>query len=128
MFIYAVISFLLLHNRFVPSNDDQLFCTTLFECTWSVLRYGLLDNIGLVKKYSSLEIFCSLGSMIILNIYFFVKQIIPLDENERTTFSNTYILRLVYDLSFFIIVTTIGLNVVFGIIVDAFGELRDEKV
>ena len=33
-----------------------------------------------------------------------------------------------YDLSFFVIVTTIGLNIVFGIIVDAFTELRDEKV
>ena len=33
-----------------------------------------------------------------------------------------------YDLSFFVIVTTIGLNIVFGIIVDAFAELRNEKV
>ena len=29
---------------------------------------------------------------------------------------------------FFIIVTTIGLNIVFGIIVDTFSELRDERV
>ena len=33
-----------------------------------------------------------------------------------------------FDLTFFIIVTTIGLNIVFGIIVDTFSELRDEKV
>ena len=33
-----------------------------------------------------------------------------------------------YDLSFFVIVTTIGLNIVFGIIVDTFSELRDERV
>ena len=37
-------------------------------------------------------------------------------------------LRLLYDVSFFIIVTTIGLNIVFGIIVDTFTELRDERV
>lgn len=37
-------------------------------------------------------------------------------------------LRLLYDVSFFIIVTTIGLNIVFGIIVDTFSELRDERV
>ena len=37
-------------------------------------------------------------------------------------------LRLFYDVSFFIIVTTIGLNIVFGIIVDTFSELRDERV
>ena len=36
--------------------------------------------------------------------------------------------RLLFDLSFFIIVTTIGLNIVFGIIVDTFSELRDERV
>ena len=38
------------------------------------------------------------------------------------------VLRLLYDVSFFIIVTTIGLNIVFGIIVDTFSELRDERV
>ena len=37
-------------------------------------------------------------------------------------------LRLVFDVTFFIIVGTIGLNIVFGIIVDAFSQLRDEKV
>ena len=36
--------------------------------------------------------------------------------------------RFFYDVSFFIIVTTIGLNIVFGIIVDTFSELRDAKV
>ena len=37
-------------------------------------------------------------------------------------------LRILFDVSFFIIVTTIGLNIVFGIIVDTFTELRDERV
>ena len=36
--------------------------------------------------------------------------------------------RLICDISFFIIVTTIGLNIVFGIIVDTFAELREETV
>lgn len=36
-------------------------------------------------------------------------------------------LRTIFDLSFFIVVTIVGLNVVFGIIVDTFSELRDEK-
>ena len=36
--------------------------------------------------------------------------------------------RLLFDITFFIIVTTIGLNIVFGIIVDSFSELRDERV
>jgi len=37
-------------------------------------------------------------------------------------------LRLVFDVTFFVVVGTIGLNIVFGIIVDAFSQLRDEKV
>lgn len=39
-----------------------------------------------------------------------------------------YIPRTIFDLTFFIIVTTVGLNIVFGIIVDTFSELRDERV
>ena len=35
---------------------------------------------------------------------------------------------LIYHISFFIIVSTIGLNIVFGIIVDTFSELREERV
>ncbi len=42
--------------------------------------------------------------------------------------SNDARARFFFDISFFIIVTTIGLNIVFGIIVDTFSELRDEKV
>lgn len=42
--------------------------------------------------------------------------------------SNEARARFFYDITFFIIVSTIGLNVVFGIIVDTFSELRDEKV
>ena len=37
-------------------------------------------------------------------------------------------IRFFFDITFFIIVTTIGLNIVFGIIVDTFSELRDLKV
>jgi len=35
--------------------------------------------------------------------------------------------RAIFDLSFFIIVIIIGLNIIFGIIVDTFSQLRDEK-
>ena len=45
-----------------------------------------------------------------------------------TEFNNAAIRVIFFDLTFFIIVTIIGLNVVFSIIVDTFSELRDEKV
>ena len=45
-----------------------------------------------------------------------------------TNFKDATLRAIFYDLTFFIIVTTIGLNIVFGIIVDTFSELRDERV
>ena len=53
-----------------------------------------------------------------------LSQVIPLVPEEFRTSG----LRVLFDVSFFIIVTTIGLNIVFGIIVDTFSELRDERV
>ena len=44
------------------------------------------------------------------------------------TFKDAALRTIFFDLTFFIIVTTIGLNIVFGIIVDTFSELRDERV
>ena len=40
---------------------------------------------------------------------------------------NEYYLRVVFDLSFFLIVVIILLNIIFGIIIDTFAELRDGK-
>lgn len=34
----------------------------------------------------------------------------------------------IIDVTFFILITTIGLNIIFGIIVDTFSQLRDAKV
>ena len=51
-------------------------------------------------------------------------QMVQLVPNEFKTAG----IRILFDISFFIIITTIALNIVFGIIVDTFSELRDEKV
>lgn len=50
LYIYAVVSFAFLHESFeAPDNDDAtLFCSTLYECFASTIRYGLIDNLGLV--------------------------------------------------------------------------------
>ena len=39
-----------------------------------------------------------------------------------------HLYKAIFDVTFFIIITTIGLNIIFGIIVDTFSELRDNKV
>jgi inositol 1,4,5-triphosphate receptor type 1 len=38
-----------------------------------------------------------------------------------------FIFRVVYDLLFFFIVIIITLNLIFGVIIDTFGDLRQEK-
>ncbi len=40
---------------------------------------------------------------------------------------NDYYSRFVYDLTFYLIINVIWLNIIFGIIIDAFAELRDAK-
>lgn len=46
---------------------------------------------------------------------------------QGSSFSSFWPL-VVYHVSFFIFISTIGLNIIFGIIVDTFSELRDLKV
>ncbi|ELT91344.1 hypothetical protein CAPTEDRAFT_224137 [Capitella teleta] len=95
-YIYALISFALLRSSFDP--DDGLYCATLWQCTITVIRYGL-----------TAEIF---------------------DSIQTHPAENTFLkfgLLVVFHLSFFIFITTIGLNIIFGIIVDTFSELRDLK-
>jgi len=36
-------------------------------------------------------------------------------------------MRFFYDLTFFIIISVIWMNVIFGIIIDTFAELREDK-
>lgn len=45
LYIYAVISFAFLHESF---NTQDLYCDSLGECFISVVRFGLIDNLGLV--------------------------------------------------------------------------------
>ena len=48
LYIYAVISFAFLHNQFTAANETALYCDNLGQCLYSIVRYGLLDNLGLV--------------------------------------------------------------------------------
>ena len=53
LYIYAVVSFAFIHESFLaPDNDDAtLFCSTLYECFVSTIRYGLIENLGLVIQF-----------------------------------------------------------------------------
>ena len=49
------------------------------------------------------------------------------EQMQDKSYEKSLLIAL-FDLVFFILITTIGLNIIFGIIVDTFSELRDSKV
>eukprot|EP00049_Salpingoeca_infusionum_P011225 m.193039 g.193039 ORF g.193039 m.193039 type:complete len:2533 (-) comp14875_c0_seq1:808-8406(-) len=97
IYTYSFITFAALREEY--SVPDGYHCETLLECFVTNLKWGLLNGGGLGEG---------------------------LGFPESQAFG-AFTVRSVFDLSFFIIITIIGLNVVFGIIVDTFSELRDEK-
>ena len=83
-------------------------------CNWK--NYVLERNLCTVVLYCIVAFYCK---AVILTL-----QVVPIFPEDWRVAG----LRLLYDISFFIIVTTIGLNIIFGIIVDTFSELREERV
>ncbi|XP_065833160.1 inositol 1,4,5-trisphosphate-gated calcium channel ITPR1-like isoform X3 [Oscarella lobularis] len=75
-----------------------LYCENLAQCFVTSIKVGLLTGGGL-------------GEALPAKAYSFYEPAI----------------RTIFDVSFFIIITIISLNIVFGIIVDSFSELRDDK-
>lgn len=47
-YLYALISFAMLRSTFDP--DESLYCATLWQCTLTVIRYGLIGDIFEVKE------------------------------------------------------------------------------
>ncbi|PVD20342.1 hypothetical protein C0Q70_18496 [Pomacea canaliculata] len=95
-YLYGIIGFALMRSMFDP--NDFLYCSSLWQCTITVIRYGLIGDLFEVMK--------------------------PHD-NEKTF--EKFGIVVLYHVSFFIFISTIGLNIIFGIIVDTFSELRDLK-
>ena len=117
IYIYSVGTFAFLPNEFHDPTEDAdnvVFCRSLIECFITVLEYGLLDTVGLVSA--------------LLCIHSSPSHLCMQTTSLPTNFKDAALRSVFYDLTFFIIVTTIGLNIVFGIIVDTFSELRDERV
>ncbi len=47
-YLYALISFAFLRSSF--EKDEEMFCATLWQCTVTVIRYGLIGDIFEVLK------------------------------------------------------------------------------
>ena len=62
-------------------------------------------------------------------MFIIAQDVISLTTSDMAEPSFTVVaLRMLFDISFFIIVTALGLNIVIAILVDHFTELRQERV
>ncbi|CAH8853345.1 unnamed protein product [Trichobilharzia szidati] len=113
IYLYSIVGHVYFRNDFAIEVDDhketttheeetggkmERRCDTLKMCMLTTLREGLLNGGGIGEALRR-----------------------PSSEDS------SFIFRTIYDLSFFVIVIVIILNLIFGVIVDTFAALRQEK-
>ena len=58
LFIYAVASFAFLYLSFIHgvlSESNPLYCNTLLQCFGTVIRFGLLSDLGTVRGHNNIK-------------------------------------------------------------------------
>eukprot|EP00299_Pterocystis_sp_00344_P013936 c6880_g1_i1.p1 GENE.c6880_g1_i1~~c6880_g1_i1.p1 ORF type:complete len:942 (-),score=263.87 c6880_g1_i1:54-2879(-) len=93
IYMYAIIGFVFFRGHYL-TDDNDLLCTDLFQCTITTLNGGLRKG--------------DVGEL--------------LQDAEWGS-----VTLIIWQFSFFVIVITVLLNIIFGIIIDTFGELRENK-
>jgi len=98
LYFYAVLGFLVMRNNyFLDDFPDVRPCDTMMTCFVVTVREGLLNGGGMADFLQKRSV------------------------SDKFNFT----LRFVFDLSFFVIVIIILLNVIFGIIIDTFAAMRE---
>uniref|UniRef100_A0A1I8FRN0 Ion_trans domain-containing protein n=1 Tax=Macrostomum lignano TaxID=282301 RepID=A0A1I8FRN0_9PLAT len=97
MYLYAVIGFAKFRIAFRP-DDSLMFCGTLYQCFVTILRFGLIGDL--------------------------FENLVPPSSHRNF---DEYVWMALFSITFFVLISTIGLNIIFGIIVDTFSQLRDKK-
>lgn len=104
---FAIFIFLFMSDNLYDGNiqagllnkSGESVCMSLLHCYLSTLNYGLRFGGGI-------------GEL-----------------STTTTASwnkSNYMIKFFFDITFFLLITTIILNVVFGIIIDSFAQLREQ--
>ena len=97
IYSYSMINANYYSDRFDTTDVGDLdVCETLLSCFLYVLNLGLRNGGGVADSH---ELF---------------------DTKNESKFAG----KMLFDLSFFIFVNVISLNIIFGIIIDTFGEMR----
>jgi hypothetical protein len=78
--------------------EDKYYCDTFSSCFFTILNSGVRAGGGI-------------GDIL----------------NNYTKLQVYDVIRIIFDLSFFVIVIIVLLNIIFGIIIDTFAELRDQR-
>jgi len=102
IYIYSMVAFFSFSDDYLHTGDNGVVgveCETLFKCWLSTILWGVRSGGGIGDVLEKLDIEAS----------------------------GVYAGRFFFDLTFFIIVIILSLNMVFGIILDTFGELREKK-
>lgn len=104
-YIYALFGYFFLSDQYFDGGSGENYgenmCTTVSECFLTLLSWAMRSSGGIgdqMKRMAYNE-----------------------DNYER------YYIRYFYDLSCFITLNLIMMNVIFGIIIDTFAQLRNEK-
>jgi hypothetical protein len=103
IFFYAFITFDRYSNRWqddVNNNGEIVMCNDLWECWFYAVNLGFRNGGGLADS---------------MNVE-------PAHGNESHFFP-----KFAYDITFFVLVNVISLNIIFGIIIDTFASMRDEQ-
>jgi len=103
IYMYAVVGFTYFQYDYlikVHNGDMETFCETLWDCYIATLNLGLRMGGGI-------------GDAILVPEFH--------DNLDH------YYARVIFDLTFFIIIILILLNIIFGLIIDTFAELRDRN-
>jgi hypothetical protein len=98
IYVYAIFGFLMLRNNYFNDDfPDERMCDTMLDCLMVTVREGLINGGGM-------------GDFL---------------QPRAVSDIGTFMGRFAYDLTFFVLVIIILLNVIFGIIIDTFAAMRE---
>jgi len=100
MYIFSIVGFLFFRNHFMKVEDKFFYCKNMFQCFLSLIWNGLSGQLF---------------------------EVVMEQDLDKDAFSTAGWIA-VFHILFFLVITVIALNAIFGIIVDTFSELRDLKV
>ncbi|KDO32298.1 hypothetical protein SPRG_02777 [Saprolegnia parasitica CBS 223.65] len=99
IYFFALLGYYFFQPELSSGGDDANQCSTLMHCVMTYLHSGLLNGGGIGDYLSD----------------------VPMNYNEK----GRYFGRVFYELAFFIVVITLILNLIQGIIIDAFTAVRE---